>query len=643
MRPRGSILLGVAVAALLVTVRPSEFELSAHTFSVVAFDAEAREFGVAVATFPMAVGRLCPFARAEVGAVATQANVNSGYGPRGLELLEKGKTAHEALEELLKDDRLREQRQLAIIDRSGNIAVHTGRECIKYAGHIIGPYYSVQGNMLKNRDTLEAMDRVMRQVIDESGNRLPLAVRLIRALEAGQKAGGDFRGHRSAAVLVTRKDANGWKRWDRYVDFRVDDHDEPVQELARILNKNFTWKPRRYTFECGAGKAEITPALERDGKKIPVFMAGFGTGRTARDVHDPLWARAVAFRLGAQKAILIECDLVGLLNHRIQPMKKKIEEATQVPAANIIIACTHNHSGPDTIGLWGPLPGVSGVNRNYMEFLQAQVVEAARQAWNRLQPATAVFASCEIPGVTKDVRAPEVLNERAAAALFQSDEGPVCVLVNWASHPEGIGSRNRSITSDYPHYLREKLEAAYRGAVAIHISGDLGGMQTPRVENHSFQELQRVGETIATAVLEALKKSEPVRIERMNVARSEIELRLDNPAFKKGLEAKIFGDALEAVRREGDTVYLKSELTAIRLQDAVFATVPGEMFPELGKHVYTAMEARYKFLVGLGNDELGYILPKEDWRKDGYEESMSLGPETGPTVLKALQDLLKGF
>lgn len=643
MRLRGSIFFGLFVIASLLAPRPGEFEFTTNTFSVVAYDAEAREFGVAVATFPMAVGRLCPFAKAEVGAVATQANVNSGYGPRGLELLEKGKTAHEALEELLKDDRLREQRQLAIIDKNGNIAVHTGRDCIKYAGHIIGGYYSVQGNMLKNRDTLEAMDRVMRQVIDEGGNRIPLAVRLVRALDAAQKAGGDYRGHRSAAVLVTRKDANGWKGWDRYVDFRVDDHEEPVQELARILRKNFVWKARKHPFECGAGKADITPALERDGKKIAVFMAGFGTGRTAQNVHDPLWARAVAFRLGAHKAILIECDLVGLLNYRIRAMKKKIEEATHVPATNIMIACTHNHSGPDTMGLWGPLPGLSGVSKNYMEYLESQVVEAARQAWSNLKPARAVFASCEVPGVTKDVRAPSVMNERAAAALFKSDDGPICVLVNWASHPEAIGSKNRSITSDYPHYLREKLEAEHKGAVAIHISADLGGMQTPRVEKHTFEELRRVGETIASAVIESLKKSEETRIERMNVVQRDIEFRLDNPAFKKGLEAKVFGDAADGFRKDGDVVYIKSELTAIRVQDAIFVTVPGEMFPELGKHVYSAMEARFKFFVGLGNDELGYIVPKEDWRKDGYEESMSVGPETGPTLLKALQELLKGF
>jgi hypothetical protein len=422
-------------------------------------------------------------------------------------------------------------------------------------------------------------------------------------------------------------------------------------------------------FECGAASADITPPVEPfqdlngngrldkhepfedingNGKRDTCFIAGFGIGKTALGVHDPLWARAVAFRRGDQKAILVECDLVGLLNYRCRQYKRKIEALTGVPARNITIAATHNHSGPDTIGLWGPLPGVSGVQPEYLESLEAGIVQAARQAWRNLRPASAVFADPIVEGITKDIREPVVMNERAAAALFAGGEGPIAVLVAWASHPEAIWSRNRLITSDYPHFLRQKIEAEYPGAVAVHISADIGGMQTPKVEAYTFEEVRRIGETLAARVVEELRRAPQVQIDRMNVAYRPVELRVDNARFKAGVKGKLFGHDETAYRMEGEDLFFTTELTAIRLGDALFVSVPGEMFPELAREVYAAMDARHKFFVGLGNDEIGYILPKEGWLrgpkgKAGYEETMSLGPETGPALVDAIREMLRSF
>ncbi len=204
----------------------------ANTYSIVAFDPATKSWGVAVASKYLAVGSAVPFARAGVGAVATQSLVNVSLGPKGLDAMAKGKSAEEAIEEVLDADKGRAGRQLGTIDAKGAPATFTGKKCQAWAGGKTGKHYAVQGNLLTGKEVLDAMAKAF-----EDGAKLPLAWRLQDALEAGEKAGGDKRGKQSAAILVVR---DGWGPnglGDRYVDLRVDDHEAPVQELTRILKK----------------------------------------------------------------------------------------------------------------------------------------------------------------------------------------------------------------------------------------------------------------------------------------------------------------------------------------------------------------------------------------------------------------------
>jgi uncharacterized Ntn-hydrolase superfamily protein len=201
----------------------------AHTYSIVAFDEKTGDMGVAVQSHWFSVGTIVTWGEAGVGVVATQSFVNPAFGPGGLELLKKGKTPQEAVDELLKSDEGREFRQLAILDSKGNAASFTGNLCIQPAGNIFGKNFSVQANLMSNDRIWPAMEESFKN------SKGSLAERMLLALEAAEKAGGDVRGKQSAALLVVRAKSTG-KVWeDRLVDIRVDDSSEPLPELRRLL------------------------------------------------------------------------------------------------------------------------------------------------------------------------------------------------------------------------------------------------------------------------------------------------------------------------------------------------------------------------------------------------------------------------
>ena len=199
------------------------------TFSIVARDPANGDLGVAVQSKFLAVGAVVPWARAGVGAVATQAWANSAYGPEGLRLMAAGWTAPEALNQLLRMDHDVTQRQVLLVDAAGRAAAHTGETCHDWAGHIVRDGFACAGNILVSQDTVQAMANTFEKAEG------PLAERLVAALAAGQRAGGDSRGQQSAALLVVRTTGGYGGRDDRYVDLRVDDHAEPIAELGRIL------------------------------------------------------------------------------------------------------------------------------------------------------------------------------------------------------------------------------------------------------------------------------------------------------------------------------------------------------------------------------------------------------------------------
>jgi uncharacterized Ntn-hydrolase superfamily protein len=200
------------------------------TFSIVACDSEKKFWGVAVATKPTAVGAVVPWAEWRVGALATQADTNFYYGPRGLDMLRKGSSAEEVVRRLTRADRRREHRQLAVVDRRGRASAWTGSKCLKNALHLTGEGFSCQGNILASATVVPAMAKAF------ESTRGTLGTRMIRALQAGAREGGDRRGLESAALQVVHREPWFQRSWpDHWTNLRVDRHPRPIQELERLL------------------------------------------------------------------------------------------------------------------------------------------------------------------------------------------------------------------------------------------------------------------------------------------------------------------------------------------------------------------------------------------------------------------------
>lgn len=200
------------------------------TFSIVGFDPATGEVGIAVASKFLAVGSVVPWAEAGAGAIATQAYANTTYGPEGLALLRKGLGAQAVLDSLIAMDEGRDERQAGIVDAGGGSATYTGKGCMAWAGGRSGENYACQGNILVDEKTVDAMAKTFEETTG------PLATRLLRALKAGEAAGGDSRGKQSAAIYIAKEGGGYQGLNDRYIDLRVDDHADPITELQRVLS-----------------------------------------------------------------------------------------------------------------------------------------------------------------------------------------------------------------------------------------------------------------------------------------------------------------------------------------------------------------------------------------------------------------------
>ena len=288
--------------------------LPVATFSIAACDTVSGIWGVAVASRFFAVGSVVPWARAGAGAVATQAFCNTTFGPRGLDLLERGLRPSEVLTTLLRPDTLREQRQVGVVDALGHSATYTGKNCMNWAGGKSGPCYAVQGNILTGPEVVDAMARAF-----ESSSGF-LGDRMLAALEAGDAAGGDSRGHQGAAIYLASA-GQGYAGYnDRFCDLRVDDNPQPLKELRRLYN---VWRPtvlinegyklvEQGKFDQAIAKGEEAARLDPDSGQPFYHLACYYSraGNADKAMHYLEWA--VKLDATLKKSAVKDTDLTPL-------------------------------------------------------------------------------------------------------------------------------------------------------------------------------------------------------------------------------------------------------------------------------------------------------------------------------------------
>lgn len=271
-----------ALCILVLLAAPST---AGATFSIVARDSATGDIGVAVQSHYFSVGPIVPWAEPGIGAVATQSLVEVSYGPKGLELMRGGRSADQALRELLSQDEHADVRQVAMVDSRGQVAAHTGANCIADAGDTTGAGYSVQANLMANPRVWPAMARAY------EASKGDLAERLLAALEAGQKAGGDIRGQQSAAIIIVKGKRSSRPWMDRVMDLRVEDSKQPITELRRLVT---LWRAYRNVDEGDA--------LMTDGKVEEAMKAYSEAARLAPGNDEILfWQAVTLWKLGREK------------------------------------------------------------------------------------------------------------------------------------------------------------------------------------------------------------------------------------------------------------------------------------------------------------------------------------------------------
>jgi len=441
----------------------------------------------------------------------------------------------------------------------------------------------------------------------------------------------------------------------------------------------------RYSTKDG----DVYTDLNGNGKFDPVWIAGFGNSRAANGIHDDLWARTVVFDDGITRIAIVSLDAIGFMNDDVIDVRKRLPSETGITYT--IIASTHTHEAPDLLGLWGKTPFKSGVNEEYLEYVKSRIVKSIETAVADLD-IVRLEVSEDLTGavsLVKDTRDPQVFDSglRLIRAVDIATEITRGSLIAWADHPETLWSKNLLITSDFPHYVREGVEKgvynndtlikAGIGGIAVYINGALGGLMTTHPSMAikdpvsgkefmlpSFEKAEAQGKQLALLALNSMENPD-VAFNKgaISLIVRTLSLPIDNKLFR-------LATAIGTLDRgTAGWMKMRTELSVFKIGPISFVTMPGEVYPEIINggveapdgndflinpvevpSVREMMDGKYKFVFGMANDEIGYIIPKSQWDTEApftygrnespYGEENSLGSETAPVLHKYIREML---
>lgn len=426
-----------------------------------------------------------------------------------------------------------------------------------------------------------------------------------------------------------------------------------------------------------------------NGKFDPVWIAGFSNSKPANGVHDDTWARTMIVDDGKTRLAIVVLDVIGFMHDDVVDIRKMIPSESGITYT--IISSTHTHEGPDLLGLWGKTPFKSGINKEYMKFVKLQVVRSVQEAVKNMRPVRLEISedlTSAIP-LVKDTRQPEVFDSgmRMIKAVDKENGNTIGSLVAWGNHPETLWSGNLLVSSDFPHYVREGIEKGVFhgdslvkpgiGGISVYATGAVGGLMTTHpslavkhpftgieLKEPTYEKTEAQGQHLSLIALNAMDNpSEVIESAGISLIVRTLTLPIHNNLFKL---ATMLG-----VMDRGTVGWMKmrTELSVFKIGEVSFVTIPGEIYPEIVNGGVEAPEGRdfkidpvevpairemmpgkYKFVFGLANDEIGYIIPKSQWdvkapfgygrEKAQYGEGNSLGSETAPVLHQNLKEML---
>lgn len=433
-------------------------------------------------------------------------------------------------------------------------------------------------------------------------------------------------------------------------------------------------------FLMGFSKASILPD-DIDKKKY--YIAGYGENKPAKGVLDPPHTHAVWLDdlSGKGGIVLVSIDDVGMLNKDVNRLRARLHDFAMLTGCrSISIVSTHSHAGIDTMGIWGPLP-LSGKDPKYMELVFSQTVKAVKEAYNNRKLGRLYMGKVEVPDMQEDIRTPLVYSKTLTRLRFEPDDGSQQIyVINFASHSESLQGCNERVSADFPHYLREKIRQE-TGAETLYCVGAIGGMISMDIPNE--QEIRDNGSDFAESTANigrkladyALSIKEETELKpKIGCIRQELYVKAENTLLLIAAKAGIL-EADEYRMPDGSGFAMKTEINYLEIDSLKILMIPCEIFPELVYGGYLSAEESATgcgaeinplplqeivgndvMIIGLANDELGYVLPPNDYllhpetpyfeiprdihERRHYEETNSMGPETAEKIAQTVAEII---
>lgn len=394
--------------------------------------------------------------------------------------------------------------------------------------------------------------------------------------------------------------------------------------------------------KCGSAKKTIVP-LDDLGD---TYLAGYLTMMAPKisGVRDPIHTRAIVLDDGSKKIALISVEVIGLLSDFTSKVREKLS-AYGFPTKNVYIFSTHTHAGPDTMGLWGPLIGISGINKKYMFFLMDKIIEAVLEAENNLRECNIYYSINDLPNLVENYREEKEINSHLKLLKFKSDAELIATLWTYSAQPEITTRENTLISGDYPGLVSQMIENEY-GGISLFALG-LCGAQSPIYCEMGYEQIKKFAEEIFANIQTIYEKEELVELSPIEIRSREIEIPLENGDFELLFKLGIFN-------RDYKNGMVKTTISKVRIGNLDFINIPGEPFPSLFSKIIESRKENKIIFISHSNDSIGYFIPigkynlKPQVWVDNIEngkfighETESVGSKAGEIVRKTVRDLFR--